>query len=396
MIVQHRILGGDLEQAAELQQHLPQQQLQQPSPQTVVDSSTLQSSSVSDASTKTQIDNSRKCDCGGYNNSEDESRHKQSSFKAIALKHGTDKVEGHEQLPLCLKNPKVCVRGGCVNPRCRPWGHFYDTMYQSRLGHLSATATARQRGSNARADTRNEKGGGEREPDPFQVLEIGFHHGHGFETLTEFFPNHTEIHSMEISCMERGPRREGKWPHDNYAALNKDLYPRLVHEDRLHCGDASRVDYLHRVWTESMNRPDAPPLRVVVDDGSHRAEHMVQTVFFWFPRIAPGGLLVMEDIQPIPVANLFRTQFLPQLLSDLHYCGDPKLPDAPCFPTIQPLLASIHCEMHICVLERNNETVRQEPTLAQSKTPEGALDLRTCKSFQPNQQQEQPKVQSPG
>ena len=99
-----------------------------------------------------------------------------------------------------------------------------------------------------------------------------------------------------------------------------------------------------------MHRPDAPPLKIVVDDGSHLSWHMAQSVFFWFPRIEPGGLMVVEDIQPIDEANLFRTQFLPQIMSDLHFCGDPEQPpDNPCFPTLQPLLQSIHFEMHIWI-----------------------------------------------
>mmetsp|Transcript_12280 Transcript_12280/g.20790 ORF Transcript_12280/g.20790 Transcript_12280/m.20790 type:complete len:132 (-) Transcript_12280:114-509(-) len=131
-----------------------------------------------------------------------------------------------------------------------------------------------------------------------------------------------------------------------------------------------------------MKRPDAPPLMVVVDDGAHVDAHMAQSVFFWFPRLEPGGLLVVEDIQPIGEANKFRTQFLPQILSDLHYCGDPKLPDEPCFPTIQPLLASVHCEMHICVFGRNDMPAQPELSLDLSTMPNGALDLKTCKSFQ--------------
>ena len=62
-----------------------------------------------------------------------------------------------------------------------------------------------------------------------------------------------------------------------------------------------------------MKRPDAPPLKVVVDDGSHLAEHMAASLFFWLPRIEPGGMLVIEDIQPISEANQFRTHILPQV-----------------------------------------------------------------------------------
>ena len=130
-----------------------------------------------------------------------------------------------------------------------------------------------------------------------------------------------------------------------------------------------------------MKRPGAPPLKIVVDDGAHLAEHMAQTVFFWFPKIEPRGLLIVEDIQPISEANAFRTQFLPQIMKDLHFCGDPKQqPDELCFPTLFPLLASIHCEMHICIFERNDNPAK-ELSLVESVLPQNALDLKQCKSM---------------
>lgn len=283
----------------------------------------------------------------------------EQSFREVAKKRGTDKVAAYDHTKECWEtNPDSCIRPGCANRRCRQWGHFYDTLYQSRLGRFS------------RNDT-----------EPFQFLEIGFFNGNGFEAYMDFFPR-AEAHSMEISCLPSGTREEGKWPFDNFAAVNKKWYQRLLDANRLHCGDASDIEFLDRVWREHMNRPDAPPLKVVVDDGAHVDKHMLQSLLFWFPRIEPGGVLVMEDIQPIPEANKFRTQVLPQLLADIHYCGDPKLPDAPCFPTIQPLLASIHCEMHICVFERNSAPAQKDFPLEQSKLPDGALDMNSCKSFQ--------------
>lgn len=186
---------------------------------------------------------------------------------------------------------------------------------------------------------------------------------------------------MEISCIEHGPREEGKWPWGNFGEKNP-RYPSLVESKRLHCGDASDVTWLHHIWTTQMHRPDAPPLKVVVDDGAHLSSHMVQSVFFWFPRIEPGGLLVIEDIQPIHEANLFRTQFLPQMMADLHFCGDPKeQKDEPCFPQLYPLLQSIHCEMHICIFERNQEPAVPGMSVEASAIPPNALDLTKCYSF---------------
>ena len=139
----------------------------------------------------------------------------------------------------------------------------------------------------------------------------------------------------------------------NSAEKNKN-YQQYLDEEHLHCGDASNLEFLDNIWRTNMHRPGTPPLHTVVDDGSHLSWHMAQSVFFWFPRIEPGGLMVVKDIKPIHEANRFWIQFLPKLMLDLHYCGDPKQSvDVPCFPLIQRLLHSIHCEMHICILERN-------------------------------------------
>lgn len=94
------------------------------------------------------------------------------------------------------------------------------------------------------------------------------------------------------------------------------------------------------------------------------------------------GILIVEDIQPIQEANPFRAQFLPQIMKDLHYCGDPKQnEDDVCFPTLWKLLASIHCELHICVFERSDEPAIKDLSLEDSKSPKNALDLKQCKSM---------------
>lgn len=282
---------------------------------------------------------------------------KERNFLEIATRMGTDKVQANIRLLECLKNPSSCTRPDCKREKCRPWGHFYDTIYQSRLGPYSTDDT-----------------------EPFQFLEIGYYNGRGYDTYTEFLPQ-AETHSMEISCIPKGKREDGKWPWGNFAEKNKK-YKSLLKSERLHCGDASDVKWLNEIWTNKMKRKDSPPLKVVVDDGSHLADHMATSVFFWFPRIEPGGLMIVEDIQPIEEANKFRTQFLPQIMADMHYCGDAsqKLPDDPCFPTLMPLLQSIHCEMHLCIFERNGVQA-SELDLDKSKMPMNALDFNKCSVF---------------
>jgi len=276
------------------------------------------------------------------------STYEQQDFKVVAGKTGTDKVAAYKYLPDCLKDNKQCTRGGAEREACRPWGHFYDTIYNRWLGKYS-TKTA----------------------DPIQFLEIGYYNGKGFEAYTNYLPS-AELHSMEISCIEPGPRNEGKWPWGNFGEKHR-MYKGLRENDRLHCGDANEYDFLHHTWTTKMKRPDAPPLMVVVDDGSHLSQHMATSLFFWFPRIQPGGILVVEDIQPISEANQFRTHIVPQIMKDLHWCGGTAgVKDKLCFPTIQPLLAGVHCEMHICVFVRN-DIPAYEPDKAASLTPANAF-----------------------
>jgi len=290
-------------------------------------------------------DNRREVECS-------ESHSAEKNFRDFGLSTNTDKVKGPDELVKCLANAKKCVREA-VNPKCRTGkNHFYHTLYQKWLGPYSTNNV-----------------------DPFQFLEIGYYHGDGYDTYSKFLPR-AEGHSMEISCIEHGPKAEGKWPWGNFAEKNP-RYSELKDGKRLHCGDASTYTFLEEVWRTEMKRPNAPPLKLVIDDGAHHAQHMAVSLFFWFPRIEPGGILVVEDIQPIKEANDFRLHVVSQVMKDLHYCGDGKIKDESCFPTIMHLIQSVHCEMHICVFERNSEP-SEEPDKEHSMPPPHALDARKC------------------
>ena len=68
-------------------------------------------------------------------------------------------------------------------------------------------------------------------------------------------------------------------------------------------------------------------------------------------------------------------------MHDLHYCGNKEDPaeDEACFPTLMGMIQSIHCEMHICVFERNMKEAK-ELSLEESRLPPNALDIKQCKS----------------
>ena len=274
-------------------------------------------------------------------------------FLEIASRTHTDKVSGHLSLPACLADNEKCLKperaAGTVNPQCKVFGHYYHSIYNRWIGPYYSTDDA----------------------EPFQFLEIGFYRGNGFDAYAEFMPR-AEMHSIEISCLPNGTRAEGLWPWGNQAQFNQN-YQSLRDNHRLHCGDASRFDFLQGVWTQHIHRPDAPPLKIVIDDAAHHSDHMAKSVFFWFPKIEPGGLLFVEDIEPYHPPHTFRVHTLPQLLHDVHYCGNPDFPEQVCFPTIQPLLKSIYCELNVCVLERNDQPAVYYDEEEESFPPKHAL-----------------------
>ncbi|GKZ00334.1 hypothetical protein MPSEU_000986300 [Mayamaea pseudoterrestris] len=271
-------------------------------------------------------------------------------FEAIGLTTGTDKVRGPLHLANCLKDPSKCRTPQAATPKCRTGiDHYYHTMYNARVGPLLAGDSV----------------------EPFQMLEIGFQYGRGRDLYQKFMPM-AEIHSLEIGCL---PNHE--LSNDN--AKKHPDYQTLIDTNRLHCGDATDYDTLVDVWGKMRASPNAPPLKLVVDDGAHISDHMVKAVFFWFPRMAPGGLLVMEDIEPRPQADTaeFRLHFMPQVFKDIHYCGNPNVYEQLCFPTLHKYLQSVHCEMHICIFERN-DVPAEELSKEDSLPPPHVFNAKKC------------------
>lgn len=264
------------------------------------------------------------------------------SFLQLARATDTDKVWGPEKLSACLRDKTQCFDPAksdqIVNPQCRVAGHFYHSLYQRWLEPLVS--------------------------ERFTFLEIGFYNGRGMDAYKGFLPR-AEMHAIELSC------NANLWPGDNFAAKSSD-YDKIIDAKRMHCGSAANYEFLDATWKRLQQ---GPPLRVVVDDASHESEHMAISLFYWFPKIEPGGLLILEDIEPLGPPHTFRVNLLPQLLQDVHYCGSPNFAEERCFPTIQPLLQSVHCDLHICVLERNdqpavdNSLVQPPPHALQADAP---------------------------
>ncbi|CAJ1932768.1 unnamed protein product [Cylindrotheca closterium] len=292
-------------------------------------------------------------------------------FLDIGRKLGSQKVMGNFELEDCLQEDKTnCARSNQIKETCRTWSFYYDSIYNHWLQPKLARDDA----------------------EPFQAVEIGFFHGIGHEALSQFLPK-AQVHSLEISCLPEGPREEGKWPWGNFAA-NSNQYDNLISKKRLHCGDAYSYDFLHSTFSQHIHLPDAPPLRVVVEDGSYQSQDMAASLFFWFPRLEPGGMFFVEGIRPDDngghgPADQFKTHIVPQVMKDLHWCGhssteEPqtdgggvKDPDL-CFPQLQPYLQGVHCEMHICVFVRNNRPAADPPKELSTVPPNAFENASKC------------------
>ena len=59
-----------------------------------------------------------------------------------------------------------------------------------------------------------------------------------------------------------------------------------VEQTRLHTGDQNSTLDLDRVLAESGGRP----FDLIIDDGSHINEHMINTLRHMIPHVVPGGL----------------------------------------------------------------------------------------------------------
>lgn len=272
-------------------------------------------------------------------------------FWSVARATDTDKVWGPEKLAACRSDISKCFdpskAESIANPRCRVAGHFYGDIYNRWLEPFQTTTEA------------------------FQLLEIGFYNGRGMDAFRTFLSPSAELHSIEKSCSKED------WKGENFAAKNAH-YSTMLKDGHMHCGDATDYDFLDAVWSKM--KSSGAPLKVVVDDASHSSMDLATTLFYWFPKLAPGGVLILEDLEPRGPPDMFRLHTLPQLVKDIHYCGRPDFEENVCFPTIRPLLKSVHCGLHICVVERNEEPAAYLDR-AESKPPAHALDKKSFCMF---------------
>lgn len=158
----------------------------------------------------------------------------QASLDEIGQRHGTDKASR-------------IVRGANFDEFSKDGqpieSHGYLRWYDRHLGHRRGEA--------------------------IRILEIGYQRGYGLLTFCDGFP------SAEVYGIDRDPLPDAAWGLATVAQL-----------------DAANPAAADRFYGSAGGRP----FDVVVDDASHQTDQQLALLRLWWPRVAPGGVYVVEDV----------------------------------------------------------------------------------------------------
>ena len=132
-----------------------------------------------------------------------------------------------------------------------------------------------------------------------RMLEIGVDRGGSLQMWREFLPDAT------IVGLDINPKAA------HYEDTARDIHVRI--------GDQTDTAFLSGVLDEF------GPFDTILDDGSHKSKHMIQSFQYLFPRLQAGGVYLVEDV----CANywtLYRDQresfidFTKWLMDAMHAC----------------------------------------------------------------------------
>ena len=114
---------------------------------------------------------------------------------------------------------------------------------------------------------------------PARLIEIGIHSGSSLRAWLEIFPK------LQLSAVDVDPKTRENAPEGC----------------TVYIGDQGDESFLDAVIAAE------DPWDVVIDDGSHRIDHQKDTFDKLWPRVRPGGLYVIEDLQSSR-AELYSTR----------------------------------------------------------------------------------------
>jgi hypothetical protein len=101
----------------------------------------------------------------------------------------------------------------------------------------------------------------------FNMIEVGVFNGSSVRMWEKFFPNATVVGiDIDPGCSRFAAERI-----------------------KIRIGSQNEPDFLHGVVSEF-------PARIIIDDGSHRSDHIAFTFERLFPALLPGGWYIVEDL----------------------------------------------------------------------------------------------------
>jgi cephalosporin hydroxylase len=104
---------------------------------------------------------------------------------------------------------------------------------------------------------------------PIKMLEIGVQNGGSLEIWKKYLPQCSIVHGVDIDERCRSLK------------FSEGIF--------FHLGNATDGDFMEKEFDDTQ-------FDVIIDDGSHICEDVIQTFKFLFPRMKSGGCYVVEDI----------------------------------------------------------------------------------------------------
>ena len=105
---------------------------------------------------------------------------------------------------------------------------------------------------------------------PMRLLEIGINKGGSMSLWRNYFGEQCEIHGLDIDPCTRD----------------------VVEDDiTVHIGSQGDPGFLTRIAQEY------GPFDLIIDDGSHINNHVIESFRYLFPKLKKGGIYVVEDTQ---------------------------------------------------------------------------------------------------
>lgn len=129
------------------------------------------------------------------------------------------------------------------------------------------------------------------------ILEIGAYKGASLRAWRDRFP------SADVVGIESDPMLR---------ALSPDL--------NIFVGDQTNTSFLESV-SQSIPQRD-----LIIDDGGHKMSQQITSFRYLFPKLAPGGYYIIEDLETSYLSNwidqdLTTTEFLKLLVDNVNFNG---------------------------------------------------------------------------